>query len=262
MRRNRDSRSPLTAIAVAAIAIAMAAPCSIAAENTEDPDLLSELTKRMSGEIPEGWSVVETEIGEAPIGWTGEPSGLYLMAEDSRIRFFHPNGFHYYSFYRIWLMPAGWEGVMKHTPYVSDSVPAYLLGANDDFVAFYHTAGGNVWPEGLETLCSVLRLERVCYTDLTRRIVDLEVERRLTTTDLETAYSLSPQRIVGLAADGPNLYLEYVFPPEEENDETDVLAALTDRVADSVFTLIPEAESLYLRRCTSDTYTDTIVTRN
>jgi hypothetical protein len=159
-------------------------------------------------------------------------------------------------------MPSEWEGVMKHTPYVSDSVPAYLLGANDDYVAFYHTAGGNVWPEGPESLCEALGLERICYTDLTRRIVDLEVERRLTESDDNVDLALNPQRIVGLAADGPNLYLEYVFPADDKSDEMELLASVTDQLAASVFTLIPEAESLYLRRCTSDTYTDTIVTRN
>ena len=107
-----------------------------------------------------------------------------------------------------------------------------------------------------------LGLERICYTDLTRRIVDLEVEERLTAADPEAAFALNPQRIVGLAADGPNLYLEYVFPSREGEDPSEVLATLTDKVAGSVFALIPEAESLYLRRCTSDTYTDTIVSRN
>ena len=223
---------------------------------------LSELASRVSGVLPDDWKIVESDAGAVPIGWSGEASGIMVMVEDTRTRFFHPNGFHYFSFYRVWLMPPAWEGVMRHTPYVSDSVPAYLLGASDDYLAFYHSAGGNVWPEGPETLCDALRLDRVCYTDLTRRVVDLEIEERLTSDAFDEGFRLNPKRIVGLAADGPNLYMEYVFPDREGEDEWTLLASMTDEVAGSVFERIPEAESLYLRRCTIDTYTDTIVTRS
>ncbi len=259
MRLNDLRPCPILTTAVALLVLATPAG---AREMSGAQNSLADLASHIETVVPDGWNVIDAKIGSVPIGWTGEESGLYVMAEDTRTRFFHPAGFHYYSFYRVWLMPTGWEGVMKHTPYVSESVPAYLLGANDDYVAFYHTAGGNVWPEGPETLCGALGLERICYTDLTRRIVDLEVEERLTAADPEAAFALNPQRIVGLAADGPNLYLEYVFPSREDEDPSELLTALTDKLAGSVFALIPEAESLYLRRCTTDTYTDTIVSRN
>lgn len=222
---------------------------------------LADLLARVEKVLPENWRVVEADEGATPVGWTGGEHGLYVMVEDTRTRFFHPTGFHYYSFYRVWLMPPGWEGVMRQTPYVSDSVPAYLLGVSDDYVVLYHTAGGNVWPEGPESLCVALGLERICYPDLTRRIVDLEVEQRLTASGRESGFLLNPHRIVGLTADGPNLYLEYVFPPEDDGSG-ELLAQMTDQLAGSVFELIPEVESLYLRRCTSDTYTDTIVSRD
>lgn len=256
---HRSNLAPL--LFAAALSLAVTAPI-LAEEHSDARGALDDLSARVEAAIPESWRIVEMDLGGVPIGWDGEAEGLLVMAEDTRTRFFHPKGFHYYSFYRVWLMPADWEGDMKHTPYVSDSVPAYLLGANDDYVAFYHTAGGNVWPEGPETLCGALGLERICYTDLTRRIVDLKVEERLTATAAEADFALNPHRIVGLAADGPNLYLEYVFPSREGEDETELLSALTDQLAGSVFALIPEAESLYLRRCTTDTYTDTIVSRN
>lgn len=250
---------------LAALALVLAiSPLAVAAsEGTPGggtPKSLTELVGRVEKVLPETWRVIEAEAGAAPIGWAGSGSGLYVMVEDTRTRFFHPTGFHYYSFYRVWLMPPGWEGVMKQTPYVSDSVPAYLLGVNDDHVVFYHTAGGNIWPEGPETLCGALGLERICYPDLTRRIVDLEVEERLTASVGESDLLLNPHRIVGLTADGPNLYLEYVFTTEDNGDE--LLAQLTDELAVSVFELIPEVDSLYLRRCTSDTYTDTILSRD
>lgn len=222
---------------------------------------MADLVARVETILPETWHIVETDAEATPIGWTGGESGLYVMVEDTRTRFFHPTGFHYYSFYRVWLMPDGWEGVMRHTPYVSDSVPAYLLGASDQYVVMYHTAGGNIWSDGPEALCGALGLERICYPDLTRRIVDLDVEQRLTATGMESDFVLNPHRIVGLTADGPNLYLEYVFSSEDNGDD-ELLAQMTDQLAGSVFELIPEAESLYLRRCTSDTYTDTIVSRN
>ncbi len=253
-------RTAVMVAAAAAIAV-MSSPAG-AGITSDTSDELANLKANVESVLPDGWHVVEADTGSTPIGWTGDADGLMVMAEDTRTRFFHPNGFHYYSFYRVWLMPASWEGVMRQTPYVSDSVPAYLLGANDRYVAFYHTAGGNVWPEGQENLCGALGLERICYTDLTRRIVDLEVEQRLTASSEKTGFVLNPRRIVGLAADGPNLYMEYVFPAHEEQDKNDLLVTMTDELAGSVFALIPEAESLYLRRCTSDTYTDTIVTRN
>ncbi|MBD3347723.1 MAG: hypothetical protein GF400_00835 [Candidatus Eisenbacteria bacterium] len=222
---------------------------------------LPELTARVRAAVPDGWEIVEAETGETPIGWSGEGSGLLVMAEDTRTRFFHPNGFHYYSFYRVWIMPSDWEGVMRHTPYVSDSVPAYLLGANERYVAFYHTAGGNVWPEGLEELCDALGLDRICYTDLTRRVVDMEIEKKLTRAPSESGFELNPKRIVGLLGSGSHVYMEYVFPEREGIDESKLLATMTDKLAGNVFDRIPQAESLYLRRCTVDTYTDTIVTR-
>ena len=251
-------------LAVIALALAISPLGLAAAENAPASGVsppLADLVGRLEKVLPEAWRIIETEAEATPIGWTGGTPGLYVMIEDTRTRFFHPTGFHYYSFYRVWLMPPGWEGVMKQTPYVSDSVPAYLLGVSDDHVVFYHTAGGNIWPEGPETLCGALGLERICYPDLTRRIVDLEVEERLTARELESDFVLSPHRIVGLTADGPNLYLEYVFPSQDDGGDG-LLAELTDELAGSVFELIPEVESLYLRRCTSDTYTDTIVSRN
>jgi hypothetical protein len=224
---------------------------------------LADLVRRVEQVLPPNWRVVEKDIASVPIGWTGRPSALYVMVEDTKTRFLHPNGFHYYSFYRIWVVPERWEGEMRQTPYVADSVPAFLLGANDRYVVFYHTAGGNVWEDGPATLCAALDLGGICHTELSRRIVDLEIERRLVPSgpDEESAgFRLVPQRIIGLAGDGPNLYMEYLFP--EENAPGDTLAAVTREVAGSVFKLIPEVETLYLRRCTSQTFTDTIVSRD
>jgi hypothetical protein len=227
---------------------------------------ISDLQARIESILPESWRVAEIDVGREPIGWSGDPAGLYVMVEDTKTRFFHPSGFHYYSFYRIWIMPPGWEGVMRRTPYVSDSVPAFLLGVADGYTAFYHTAGGNTWEGGLESFCSALELDRICYSDLTRRIVDLEIEEKLTADALDDddaeAFDLSPQRIVGLTAQGSNLYLEYLFHTDESDPDEQALAELTRHLAGSVFDLIPEVESLYLRRCASDTYTDTIVARN
>ena len=197
------------------------------------------------------------------------------MVEDTSTRFFHPSGFHYYSFYRVWVMPPGWEGEMRHTPYVADSAPAFLLGLNDDCVALYHTAGGNVWNDGPAAFCSALGLHTIRYTDLTRRVVDLEIEERLTDAATVTGdrprklsphskaplFQVNPYRIVGLAGGGPNLYLEYVFGNEADPGESQ-LADLTEQLAGSVFQRFPEVESLYLRRCTRDTFTDTIVNRD
>jgi hypothetical protein len=254
-------------VVVVAVLLGLTACAASAAGVEPAPDArpsLDALVARVADVLPQGWHVVESGTDGTPIGWSGDADGLYVMVEDTVTRFFHPNGFHYYSFYRIWLMPPGWEGVMRSTPYVSDSLPAYLLGANDDCLAFYHTAGGNVWPEGPESLCEALDLDRICYRELSRRVVDLDVERRLTGAppDSVPRLVLSPNRILGLAAAGPNLYLEYTFPTLEEPSDRLLLTAMTEEVADSVFALIPEAESIYLRRCTSDAYTDTILTRD
>jgi hypothetical protein len=75
------------------------------------------------------------------------------------------------------------------------------------------------------------------------------------------SFEMNPYRIVGLAGDGPNLYLEYVFGNEGGPNESQ-LAVLTEQLAGSVFQRFPEVESLYLRRCTRDTFTDTIVNRD
>lgn len=224
---------------------------------------LVDFVQRVEQVLPLGWRVVEKDIASVPIGWTGEPSALYVMVEDTKTRFFHPSGFYYYSFYRVWVVPQRWEGEMRSTPYIADSVPAFLLGANDRYIVFYHTAGGNVWEDGPAALCRALDLGGICHTEISRRIVDVAIERRLVDPEPDEespGFELVPQRIIGLAGDGPNLYMEYLFP--EEGAPGDTLATITREVAGSVFELIPEVETLYLRRCTSQTFTDTIVTRN
>ncbi len=229
---------------------------------------LQNLVAQIEDIIPATWRVIEADTAAAPIGWSGESGGIYVMAEDTSTRFYHPDGFHYYSFYRIWLMPPDWEGEMRLTPYISDSTPAYLLGMSDDCAAFYHSAGGNVWERGPRELCNALGLNRICLTDLSRRVVDLEFDQRLRTRlkNLEekagASIVLHPQRIIGLTGDGPSLYMEYVFTGEVEMEEESRLASLTQRLASDVFSTFPEIESLYVRRCNSDAFTDTIVTRD
>jgi len=270
-----DKFRTLIAVAVAAtlVSTCAAATNSPAAENAQLE--LQDLVSEVGNVLPQSWRVIESGVGELPIGWTGPQTGLYVMVEDTSTRFFHPSGFHYYSFYRIWLMPPGWEGEMRHTPYIADSAPAFLLGLSKDHVALYHTAGGNVWNDGPAAFCSVLGLDTICYTDLTRRVVDLEIEERLTyappvtgdgTRELSqhstaSSFEMNPYRIVGLAGGGPSLYLEYVFGNEVDADESQ-FAHLTEQLAGSVFQRFPEVESLYLRRCARDTFTDTIVNRD
>lgn len=241
------------------IAFVVVAASAVAGEPLD----IEGLAGRIRSVLPPTWRVVEAASGRVPIGWTGTGGGLYVEIEDTRTRFFHPNGFHYYSFYRVWLMPPSWEGEMRVTPYVSDSAPAYLLGASDDWLALYHTAGGNVWYDGLATLCTVLGLDRICYAETEARIVDMSVEERLSATAPEgDGFLLSPSRIVGLTAEGPNLYLEYLFPAPPEGGPPVGLAGLTATLAEAVFSSLPEVESLYLRRCTVDSFTDTIVQRH
>lgn len=227
-------------------------------------DELDSFVAHVESILPETWRVIEAGAGRLPIGWSGPANGLYVMVEDTKTRFFHPSGFHYYSFYRIWLMPSDWEGEMRQTPYVADSAPAFLLGLNDDRVALYHTAGGNVWEQGPAELCSLLGLNTIRYSDLTHRVVDMATEERLVSDgepEDPSSFEMNPYRIVGLSGEGAGLYLEYVFSNNEDPD-TDHLEYMTRRLAGSVFERLPEVESLYLRRCTSDTFTDTIVNRD
>jgi len=254
-------------ILAVSIALLLALAPSVRAENTwRDtlPDLAS-VVHGVKEVLPPTWRVVESDTGRVPIGWKGEDVGVYLMVEDTRTRFFHPSGFHYYSFYRVWLLPPDWEGEMRAMDYVSDSAPAYLLGAGEDFVALYHTAGGNVWEQGPYALCRALGLDTICFTSLNRRVVDLEIETQLSRR-LGRGGSdddgLMPSRIIGLAGDGPSLYMEYVFTGAGDESRTGWLEDLTDAIAGDIFMHLPEVESVYLRRCTSDSYTDTIVTRN
>ncbi|MFH1689482.1 MAG: hypothetical protein ABIE42_04505 [Candidatus Eisenbacteria bacterium] len=270
-----DRLRPLIAAAITAalVSTSVAATDSPARESSELE--LESLVREIGNVLPQSWQIIESGIGQVPIGWTGPETGLYVMVEDTSTRFFHPNGFHYYSFYRVWLMPSGWEGEMRHTPYTTDSAPAFLLGLSADCVALYHTAGGNVWADGPAVFCSTLGLNAIRYSDLTRRVVDLEIEGRLTeaahavddrgnepaSRSEAASFEMSPYRIVGLAGDGPGLYLEYVFGNEDDPDESQ-LDDLTEQLVGSVFERFPEVESLYLRRCTRDTFTDTIVNRD
>ena len=260
-------RGARTLAAIAAIALASTAAASGAAPGgaramsaAADIEWLASSVRSV---LPPSWRVVETDSARVPIGWEGEADGLYVEIEDTRTRFLHPNGFHYYSFYRVWLMPPSWEGEMARRPYVSDSAPAFLLGASDDWIALYHTAGGNVWHDGLASLCAALGLDRLDYPATTERIVDLSIEERLGLGARGAdAFAPTSRRILGLAGEGPNLYLEYVFPQPKENEPRIQLSDLTSQIAATVFACLPEVESLYLRRCTADSFTDTIVRRD
>ena len=266
-------------IAAAVLAALFSTSAATPPDASDTQLALRDLVHEIERVLPVSWRVVESGVGQVPIGWTGPEAGLYVMVEDTSTRFFHANGFHYYSFYRIWLMPSDWEGEMRHTPYVADSAPAFLLGLGGDHVALYHTAGGNVWSEGPSEFCSALGLDTIRYTDLARRVVDLEIEERLTesaltedgpkghtpvsaTASTDTPlFEMNPYRIVGLAGEGSGLYMEYVFGSEIVPDESQ-LADLTQQLAVSVFDRFPEVESFYLRRCTRDTFTDTILNRD
>jgi len=238
-----------------------AEPCAPAARSAAAD--MRWLAASVGSVLPPSWRIVETDSARAPIGWEGEADGLYVEIEDTRTRFLHPNGFHYYSFYRVWLMPPSWEGEMDKRPYVSDSAPAFLLGASDGWIALYHTAGGNVWHDGLASLCAALGLDRLDYPATTERIVDLAIEERLGRGALDAgAFAPNSRRILGLTGDGPNLYLEYVVPQPKENEPKVELSDLTAQIAATVFACLPEVESLYLRRCTADSFTDTIVQRD
>ncbi len=259
-----------TLLAITALALASATMSASAGPVSDvGGTTLDNLVSRLEQTIPETWRIVEADSARIPIGWSGPGEGLYVMLEDTSTRFFHPNGFHYYSFYRVWLLPTDWEGEMRMTAYTSDSVPASLLGVSDAFSALFHTAGGNVWEEGPRALCGALGLEQICFTNLTRRVVDMEFEERLKASLASmdgdgSKLVLSPQRIIGLAGAGSNLYLEYIFTGDAEDEEetaTD-LANLTELLSENVFVAFPEVESLYLRRCRSDTFTDTIVARD
>ncbi len=184
-----SAMNKLTTIIAAGVAAALVSTCAAADPPApESAELeLQRLVVGIENVLPSSWRVTESGIGELPIGWSGPETGLYVMVEDTSTRFFHHSGFHYYSFYRIWLMPPGWEGEMRHTPYVADSAPAFLLGLSDDHVALYHTAGGNVWNDGPAAFCTTLGLDTIRYTDLARRVVDLEIEERLTDTAAATS---------------------------------------------------------------------------
>lgn len=225
------------------------------------PDLIS----RVETILPPTWHIVEADTFRSPTGWSGAPDGVYIRVEDTRTRFFHPMGFHYYSFYRLWFMPTSWEGEMKETPYTTDSPPAFLLGINDHCIAFYQTAGGNVWEAGALSFCSVFGLDDLRIMDQAPRIIDLEMEEKLS-TQLKAAerrdIKLNPQRIIGLTCDGPHLYLEYLLGPSESGLASDGMAQVTRTLAGDAFASFPQIESIYLRRCADDVFTDTLVRRN
>jgi hypothetical protein len=259
------ARVPAAFLLLAAFACTAAASDTTPGGTGSGPavESVERLTESVRGVLPPSWRIVETDTARVPIGWDGEAAGLYVEVEDTRTRFLHPNGFHYYSFYRVWLMPPSWEGEMAKRPYVSDSAPAFLLGASDDWIALYHTAGGNVWHDGLVSLCAALGLNRLDYPSTTERIVDMAMEERLGLGATGAgAAAPNSRRILGLKGEGPNLYLEYVFPQPKEDEPRVELSDLTAQLAATVFGSMPEIESLYLRRCTADSFTDTIVQRD
>ncbi|MBC8450858.1 hypothetical protein H8D73_01450, partial [bacterium] len=69
------------------LAVVLLATAAAGATVPLDGDLQS-LVAQIEDIIPATWHVIEADTAAAPIGWSGENGGIYVMAEDTSTRFY------------------------------------------------------------------------------------------------------------------------------------------------------------------------------
>ncbi|HMB68302.1 MAG TPA: hypothetical protein VKU85_03290 [bacterium] len=256
--------------AAAALSAAVAVPILLGASAPVrlDPDAATAAIDRIRGALPPGWSDVEIRWDVVPLGWTGEPACVYVRLEGGA-RYPHPSGdFDYHAFYKLWLLPPGWEGRMTVAD-LDPSVPSALyLGEAPEYRVLYRTLGRQSWDEGPRELADALGLDPLPLEPRPLHTIDISamqvLYRRLDTRP--GALERWQPRIWGIAEQPDLIYLELLTWDERGSDEAEDptwLGELAERETEylsrEVMAAFPAKRGLYLRRLTERSFSDVIV---
>lgn len=238
-----------------------------AAPDHLDPDVGTAAIDRIRATLPPGWSTVEIAWDTVPLGWTGDPACLFVRVEDEGTRYPHASGdFDYRPFYKLWLLPLGWEGRMAVAD-LDPTVPyAVYLGENDDYRVLFRTLGRQSWDEGPEALAAGLDLAALPLTARPQHTLDIDamqvLYRRLDTRP--GALEHWQRQIWGIDELPDLLYLELLtWNDRGETEDPTFLGDLAERetayLAREAMAAFPDKRALYLRRITERSFGDVIV---
>ena len=254
------------------------------------PDIMVRLQKI----LPESWEVSGIQHRQTPRRWTGSAEGILIRIENPSITAYHPNGFEYHPFFKIWLCPTLWRGSMEDVRFLEESDWSVLLGQNHKMKVFYLSQGVNDWRDGPALLREALDLTSLPITRSLRQRIEPEIMMKvfpkLAVTDNGHAGLL--ERVVGLEMEGPLAYVEYATAttangkshngdnggsppaPGGEPDEQASPSRCTEpgvvwlmerenlSLANLILLAYPEVQTVYMRRVCDEFASDKIINRS
>lgn len=254
-------RYPLPLLTLALLTLGADAPPRL------DPDAATQAIDRIRAALPRGWSTVEIRWNTLPRGWTGDPECVYVRLEDEGTTYPNPDeGFDYHPFYKLWLLPPGWEGRMEVAD-LDPTVPyGMYLGEAEDYRVLFRTLGRQSWDEGPAVLSEALGLAAFPITAHPMHTLDIDamqvLYRRLDTRP--GALDHWQRAIWGIAALPDLIYLELLTWEERgRSKDPTFLGELAERetayLAREALAAFPDKRGVYLRRVTERSFGDVIV---
>jgi hypothetical protein len=261
----------LTTRRIAAAFWMVLAPC-VAVAAAPPPqlqeDAATEAIVRIRWALPDGWVVADIQWNRVPEGWSGDSTAVFLRLEDETLKVRHPeHGFDYHPFYKIWIVPALWEGRMQVAPIDPRTPHAFFLGESGAYRLLFRTLGNNTWLDGPQAIAKALRLDSFPMDSRAAHTVDVDamqrLYRRLDTTS--GAFEGWQRRIWGIEELPDLVYLE-LLTWDERSDAAEDPTSLgkipeqqTAYLARETLAAFPDKRAVYVRRLTEKFFSDVLV---
>lgn len=263
---------------VAAAACVLAAPPGAARVRAGEPPPSAvfdvRAATRMIDEVrlalPESWDATTIRWDTVPRGWRGDSTCVLMQLEDLSVTFDHPDGFEYHPFYKIWLLPPGWEGRMEVTSIDPEAPHALYLGGSARLRVLARTLGPTTWPEGPEAIGRALQLATYPLSPEPEHRLDVpamqKLFQRLDAADRGGGLDRWRRQIYGIEELDDMIYLELLTweerSAEHRGDPTflgDLAERETDFLSRETLAAFPDKRGLYLRRVTRESISDVLV---
>ena len=247
-------------------------------DSWEDSIALPEILDRLQKVLPAAWEVSAVQHRQTPRRWSGAADGILIRLENPSIVAYHPNGFEYHPFFKIWLCPTLWRGSMEDVRFLEENDWSVLLGQNHKMKVFYLSQGVNDWRDGPALLRETLDLTSLSITRSLRQKIEPEIMMKVFPKLAVTGSGQSGllERVVGLEMEGPLAYVEYATATAA-NGETNQQVSLSRCAEPGVVWLMerenlslahlimlayPDVQTVYLRRVCDEFASDRIINRS